>query len=520
MANDDWTTVAKLDDLKDGVPVSVEVGEDAVLLIRQGGQVHACGGECTHYGAPLADGAVLGHVVTCPWHNARFDVTTGEMVSPPALHNQPSYEVKVEDGQVLLGPSEKVKFPKVQGEDERTFAIVGGGAAGNAAAETLRREGFAGRIVLITAEDDLPYDRPNLSKKYLAGDLKPSWLPLHGEKFYRNRQVELRTGTRVTGLDPAGKTLALDGGETLRFDACLLATGGVPRTLDIPGADLDGVFLLRSLADAKALIAAADKAETAAILGSSFIGLEVASAFRQRGLDVHVVAPEAVPMKRIFGERVGTFIQSLHEEKGVAFHLGTTAKEIAGNAKVEAVALEDGARLEADLVVIGIGVRPVVDFLDGTGLVEDGAVPVDGRLQTKAEGVFAAGDIALVPDARTGEPQRIEHWIVAERQGQHAARAMLGSDAIYDEPPFFWTMHYDASLKYVGHARSFDRAAYRGDVEGGTFLAGYYQDGALRAAAGLGMAKPIIYLGELLRAGTLVAPEDFENPDLDFATLL
>ncbi|MFP4055992.1 MAG: FAD-dependent oxidoreductase [Candidatus Brocadiia bacterium] len=516
----EWTKVAKLADLEDGVPISVEVGKATVLLVKRGDSIHACGGECTHYGAPLAEGVLRDRVVTCPWHNARLDVTTGEMVSPPALDPVARYEVKAEDGEVFVGPSAKARFPKPREEDGRTFVIVGGGAAGNAAAETLRREGFAGRVVLITREADGPYDRPNLSKEYLAGEAKPEWIPLRSEKFYANRNIELMTETTVTGLDLEAKAVELAGAQPLAFDRLLLATGATPRRLDIPGDDLDGVFLLRSLADARGLVGAAERASKAVVLGASFIAMEVASSLRKREVEVCVVAPEEVPMARVFGPRVGRRIQALHESHGVAFRLGHTAREFAGEGAVQAVVLDDGTRLEADLVVVGIGVSPVVDYLEGTGLVEDGAVPVDGRLQTRAEGVFAAGDIARVPHPRTGEPQRIEHWVVAERQGQHAARAMLGSDAAYDEVPFFWTKQYDASVKYAGHATRPDRIVYRGDVTGGSFLAGYYEQGTLKAAASLGMAKEIILLGEVLKAGRSPSPEELEDPATDLAQWL
>jgi len=520
MADAQWKKVANESDLKEGVPVAAKAGKDKILLVRLDGQIHAVGNQCPHYGAKLSDGAVVGHSVTCPWHGARFDVTTGRLEAAPALDHLAKYPVKIENGAVYVGEPKKTKFPKIEGTDERAFVIVGGGAAGNAAAETLRREGFAGRILLLTAEADRPYDRPNLTKEYLTGEAKPEWMPLRSEKFYGLRQIELRTHARVTAVSPSERTVTLDGGEAVAFDALLLATGAAPRALDIPGMGLEGCFLLRSMADGRALTAAAAEASKAVVLGASFIGLEVAASLRQLGIEVHVVAPEAVPMARVFGERVGTRIQSLHEEQGVVFHLGQTAKEILGDGKVEAAAFSDGSRVDADLVVTGIGVVPVVDYLEGTGLVEDGAVPVDGRLRTKAEGIFAAGDIAVVPNARTGEPERIEHWVVAERQGQHAARAMLGSDAAYAEVPFFWTKQYDASIKYVGHARSYDRIAYRGDVDGGKFLAGYFQGGSLKAAASLGMGKEIIVLAEVLKAGTALSPEQLEHEATALAELL
>jgi 3-phenylpropionate/trans-cinnamate dioxygenase ferredoxin reductase subunit len=299
----------------------------------------------------------------------------------------------------------------------------------------------------------------------------------------------------------------------------LLATGGTPRTLSLPGAELEGVFVLRSLAHAAAIIAAAGQAKSAVVVGASFIGMEVAAALRQRNIEVHVITPDSVPMVRVFGERIGRLLQGLHQAKGVVFHTGTTPAQIVGRSRVEAVVLADGTRIATDLVVAGIGVQPAVGFLQETGLVEGGAIPVDARLATKAPGVFAAGDIAIVPGHRTGEPQRVEHWVVAERQGQHAARALLGRAGAYAEVPFFWTKQYDTSIKYIGFARGYDQVAYRGTVEEGRFVAGYYQGGALKAVAGCGMTREVLALGQMLSDGKAVAPELLQDEGTDLIAL-
>jgi len=523
-----WTKVAKEKDLAEGVPLAAKVGKDDVLLVRLKGKVRACGGKCTHYGAPLAEGLVVGGEVQCPWHNARFDLATGEMTAPPALDGVGCYPVKIEKGEVFVGPKKRSEFPAMaegKGElpsrkrTETTFAIIGAGAAGNAAAETLRREGFGGRIVLITAEPDRPYDRPNLSKDYLAGEADPDWIPLRSETFYDKLKVELLTGRRVAALDPKARTIAFEDGKALKFDQALVATGGVPRRLDVPGASLTGVFLLRSLADSKAIVAAAEKAGSAVVIGAGFIGAEAASSLRHRGLEVHLVAPEEAPLARVFGERIGQWVRGLHEEGGVRLHLGTTVKEIRGRNRVEAVVLADGTTIETNLVVTGLGITPAVACLDGTGLVTGGAVPVDGWLQTRAEGVFAAGDIALAPNPRTGEAERIEHWVVAERQGQHAARAMLGSRAHYDLVPFFWTRQFGKSLQYFGFARQWDRVAYRGRVEDGDFLAGYYAGGNLRALAASGRPKEAIAAGCAIQTGRKLSADEFEDAGTDLEAL-
>jgi NADPH-dependent 2,4-dienoyl-CoA reductase/sulfur reductase-like enzyme len=412
-----------------------------------------------------------------------------------------------------------VPFPKITLREHPVFVILGAGAAGNAAAETLRREGFEGQIVMVTAESDRPYDRPNLSKQYMAGTAKPEWIPLRSEKFYSLHQIDLLTDHRVTAVDPDSKHLTFENGNTLAYDRLLLATGGRPRTLDIPGTQLKGYFLLRSWADANAIIASLQNTQTAVIVGTGFIGMEVASSLRARNLSVHVVGREESPMKFPFGDRVSNYLKRMHEEKGVAFHLNTTLREIVGQNRVDEVVLADGTRIKTDIVIAGLGIVPAVEYLQGTNLVVDGAVPVDPCLRTKAKDIFAAGDIALVPTPPAGTPMRVEHWVVAERLGQHAARTMLGSDAAYDEIPFFWTRQYDNSLQYVGHAAEFDRIAYRGDPNSGKFLAGYYLNGSLKAVAGMKMNKEFLHLGRMLKANITISPDHFENEEFSLTEI-
>ncbi|MFO7899154.1 MAG: FAD-dependent oxidoreductase [Planctomycetota bacterium] len=520
MGEDGWRKAAPETDVKEGEPIAVEVDGDDVLLVRVDGEIHACAGKCTHYGGPLADGLLDGHVVTCPWHNARFDVTDGRMVSPPALDHLTCYEAKVEAGDVYVRPrAEAREEPEpVAGTEGLQAVIVGAGAAGNAAAETLRREGFGGKIALITAEPDRPYDRPNLSKEYLSGEAKPEWIPLRDESFYADRGIDLLTSHEVAAVDPGAGSVTFADGSELAYDRLLLATGGVPRPLPVEGGDLEGVFLLRTLADAESIIGALDGAENVVVIGAGFIGMEVAGSLAERGLKVDLVARAAVPMARVFGEAVGRWLRGLHEEAGTTFHMGASVAKIGGAGKVESVELDDGSTLPADVVVAGLGIAPAVDFLEGTGLVEDGAVPVDERLQTKAENVYAAGDIAMVPDARLGRRIRVEHWVVAERQGQHAARMMLGRDDPYDEVPFFWTQQHGKSINYAGSARTFDRIAVRGEI-GGEFLTGYYEAGALRAVASLWRDVDFIAAMQVLKAGRNIDPEQFEDEGVDLREL-
>jgi NADPH-dependent 2,4-dienoyl-CoA reductase/sulfur reductase-like enzyme/nitrite reductase/ring-hydroxylating ferredoxin subunit len=520
MENNEWIRAIDEGELKEGVPAVIEVEEEKrVLLVRSEGRIYACGNECSHYHAPLSDGLLVGHVVTCPWHNARFDVRNGSLVAPPGLNGVPSYETKVEDGQVWIRLAGKGTISMPGGEDDRTFLIVGAGAAGNSAAETLRREGFAGRIVMVTREAHGPYDRTMLSKDLLSGEAPAKWLPLRGQKFYDRLNIELMTGKQVASLDPAGRSVTFADGSSMAADAILLATGGEPRTLPVPGVEKSGIYLLRSRRDAEAILGELETAKTVIVVGASFIGLEVAGALRSREIEVHVAAPEQIPLATIFGEQIGGRIKQSHEDNGVTFHLGRSVKEFAGAERVSEVVLSDGKRLNADCVIVGVGIRPAVDFLADGGLVKDGAVQVDGRLQTTAEGIFAAGDIAVVPDGRTGEVRRVEHWVEAGRQGMHAARSMLGSQESYSAIPFFWSKQYGSSLRYLGYAPEFDRIVFRGSVADKFFLAGFYQKGKLAAAATVGKARELIRLGQLLEAGKSVHPEQLEDPDFDLLSL-
>jgi len=498
-----WTRVAKESDLAEKALVVVAVGEEKVLLVRLQGTVHAVGHECPHYQEKLENGALFGTQIVCKSHFARMDLTTGRVIAPPAFNDLPVYPVKVEKGEVWVGPVVKPRFPKpaaALGSDARVFLIVGAGAAGNTAAETLRRQGFAGRVVMITGESERPYDRPNLSKDFITGKAGEEWLPLRGPKFYSAQGIELLTGRKVVTLDTQKKLVTLEGGETIGFDKALLATGGNPRKLPVPGAEGEGCYMLRTTGDARAIVAAASHWKSVVLIGAGFIGLELAGSLRDRGLEVTVVAPESVPLAHILGDRIGAYVRSLHESREVRLLMGRTPAQIEGEAGAKTVMLSDGARLSAGFVVIGLGILPAVEYLSGTGLVEKGAVPVDEKMRTRAPDIFAAGDIAALPDA-DWECRRVEHWVAAQRQGQRAALGMLDHDPGPTEIDFFWSKQAGASLKYVGHAREFDQTVYRGVVEEGKFLAGYFRKGVLKAAATIGMALDLVAVERLMRLG-------------------
>jgi NADPH-dependent 2,4-dienoyl-CoA reductase/sulfur reductase-like enzyme/nitrite reductase/ring-hydroxylating ferredoxin subunit len=504
-----WTSLGKLDALPDGQPLIKEVKRKKFLVVRRGIQVFVCGNKCPHYGSSLGEGVLKDHIIACPSHSARFDVRNGQMISPPALDDIPCYEVKIEDGEVLIGSivEEEPKKPSVRRGE--TIVLLGAGAAGNIAAETLRKEGFSGRLVMITREPDLPYDRPELSKGFLSGEAEPEWIPLRSEEFYRDRQIEVLTRHTVTAVEASTR---------MGFDSLLIAAGGVPRRLSLPGEELAGIFTLRSFTDAKKILEAVEKSERVVIMGAGFIGLEIASSIRKRGLEVHVVAPEELPMAGLFGERIGRRLKMLHEEAGVTFHLGTTAVRFEGNGALRAVVLSDGSRLDTTVAVVAVGIRPALSFLDGSPLVKGGAIAVNDRLESGAPGIFAAGDVASVPNRFFGGQYRIEHWIAAEQQGRHAARSMLGAGDTFAEIPFFWTYQHDISFKSVGYLGAYDSMVERGDVSQGNFLVGFYREGKLRAAAGAGMSREVIALGIIIAEGRKLSEDQLKDPGFDLVT--
>ena len=468
-------------ELTDGAMLVGHVGDKSVLLAQRGTEYFAIGATCTHYSGPLGAGLLVGDTVRCPWHHACFSLRTGEAVGAPALNPVACWAIEQRDGSIFVTRERQtVPVHRAAAEAPSSVVIVGAGAAGNAAAEILRREGYAGPITMIGGEDAVPYDRPNLSKDYLAGSAPEEWIPLRPREFYMEQEIQLITGVRVTSIDTAAKRVTLGDASTHEYGALLLATGAEPIKLPTPGGER--ILYLRSLADSRAIIGAAAGAKSAVVIGASFIGLEVAASLRHREIDVHVVGPEPRPLERVLGAELGDFVRSLHEKHGVVFHLGHTVASI----QASTVTLDDGTTLNADIVIAGIGVRPCVDLAEQAGLSMDRGISVNEFLETSAPGIYAAGDIARFPDPHSGASIRVEHWVVAERMGQAAARNMLGKRERFADVPFFWSQHYDVAISYVGHAEKWDVVEIDGSVKDGDCAVRFVLAGKTLAVATVG----------------------------------
>ncbi|HEV7164008.1 MAG TPA: FAD-dependent oxidoreductase [Gammaproteobacteria bacterium] len=465
IAGPDLTQGVAAGDVKKGAPLLGHVGKDGVLLVNLGDGYSAVGAECAHYHGPLDEGLVVGETVRCPLHHACFSLRSGEVLAAPGLNPLPRWRVeKVEDTlfvrERLPNLSETTRKAPAGAKHPESVIIIGGGAAGEAAATALRFSGYKGPVTILNAEPSLPPDRPNLSKDYLAGTAPLAWVPIRAESHYQKRDITLLRNTTVTAIDTGKKSVRTADGREFSYGALLLATGADPVRLPTPGAELPHVHYIRTVADSEGIIKGIEAgAKRVVVIGASFIGLEAAAALRVRALEVHVVGPEARPLERVLGPELGDFVRSLHEKKGVLFHLGRTATRI----EATQVILSDGSTLAADMVVIGVGVRPVTALAEQAGLKLDRGVVVNEYLETSVPGVYAAGDIARWPDPHTGTALRVEHWAVAQRQAQTVARNMLGFKEAFTSVPFFWSQHYEVAINYVGHAEKWDVLEMDGD---------------------------------------------------------
>ena len=472
------------DDLHPNEPLLGHALGEAVVVVRVGNEAYAIGATCSHYGGPLAEGLVSGHTLRCPWHHACFDLRSGGVLGAPALNALPCYEVHREGSLVRIHgkmPPDAITKKNRRSDAKahpESVVIVGAGPAGTVCAETLRNEGYAKAITLIGDEPPGPVDRPNLSKDYLAGNAPEEWMPLRNQAFFDEQHIELRAG-HVTSIDRANRKVTLEGGATMPYGALLLATGASPARLPVEGASLPHVHVLRTLDDSRAIIEASKSTSRVVVIGSSFIGLEVAASLRQRGLDVTIVGIEEVPLARVLGHEVGAFIQSVHEAKGERFKLGRKTASITANT----VVLDDGEVLQAELVVMGVGVSPRIALAEAADLRVDKGIVVDEQLRTSDEHIYAAGDVARFPYG--GARVRIEHFSVAERQGRTAALSMLGRSPQVRDVPFFWSVHHDVTLNYVGHAERFDEVVIHGSLADRSATLGYLDAGHVRAVVTL-----------------------------------
>ena len=500
----DLTAGVPLSDVPVGGLLAGTVGEEPVMLARwtdESGaeRVSALDATCTHVGAQLPTGLRTGDLVRCPFHHACFDLRTGEATLAPAYAPLRRWATTVSDGVVTVaGSPEPAPGPAEQVTNTRgveRVVVLGGGAAGFAAVEKLRRVGYEGSLVLLTTEPAPPVDRTKLSKAYLSGAAPAAGLPLLPGQWYAEHDVDVRTGVTATALDTDARALTLDDGTTLRYDALVLAPGSQPTRPDLPGFDRADVHVLRSVADADAIVAGAGAGTRAVVVGSGFIGLEVAASLRSRELDVTVVAPSPVPLARQLGEDLGRVLRDLHESNGVRFVTGRAAGWDGA-----ALQLEDGAAVPADVVVVGLGVAPSTALAEAAGLAVDDGILVDATGETGVRGVFAAGDAARFPDPATGRMVRVEHWAQAQRAGALAAVNLLGAGEELTEPPYFWSMQYGKSVRFAGHAASTDDAEVEGPPADLDAVVRFREDGRVTAVAGIGRDRRVLELeDELLR---------------------
>jgi apoptosis-inducing factor 3 len=515
VASNEWKEIGNLDDFPKDKPRKVTIGEEEIAVVRKDSGICACGNTCTHYGGPLSDGVYKGGNIVCPWHHARFDVATGKLQGAPALDDIPLYEVDVRDNTVFVGKKQEPEIKMPSGSDTRRFIILGGGAAAEGALEELRRKGFAGTIVVVTPENETPYDRTILSKGFVSGEMKESYLPLRKKSFYEKLNIEFKLGRKAVQLHPGKKSVSLDDGSELEGDAVLLATGSVPKDLELPRKKAENYYLLRSAGNGRIIKEAVAHSDRILLIGAGFIAMELAADLVSHGKEVHIAAPETIPMAAVFGERIGNRILRMHTEQGVRFHLGETVNEFSiKGPRLTGADLSGGDHIDIDMAVTAAGVSPVINYLGGTHILKMGAVKVNEYLETPASGIFAAGDIALVPFNGLPHPVRIEHWVNAVNQGRHAADSMLGEKNPYRSVPFFWTRQYGKSIKFSGYPLKWEQIAYRGDPDGGNFVAGFYRGNKLRATAGSGMMEEMITMEQIIDDNQDLPYGDFGKKEL------
>jgi NADPH-dependent 2,4-dienoyl-CoA reductase/sulfur reductase-like enzyme/nitrite reductase/ring-hydroxylating ferredoxin subunit len=476
--------------LNDGDKEVITVNGTKILFIHHAGQLIATQPKCPHAGGPLDEGAVCNGRLVCPWHMGTFSLPSGTLVEPPAMESLKTYPVRMDGQNVFIdlarkSPASPRQTMSGRKPDKRTFLLIGAGAAGAMAATTLRNEGFKGSIVVIDPVKDEPIDRTQLSKQALT-DKTPLAKTHLG--IFEELNVK-RMNTSIIAINSKRKQVRLDTGKLIHFDAALVATGGAPKRLNIPGAD--HVYTLRHTEDVRKIRSKAKKGSNAVIIGTSFVGLEAASALAQRGVHVTVVGEDELPFGKQFGQPIARALLALHKRKGVKFLLGATV--VAMSAR-NVTAAKDGKKksIPTDFVLMGVGIAPSLQFEHGLPIAEDGGIQVDESLRA-ANRVWVAGDIASV------RGRRIEHWRLAQQHGMVAARQMIGSRDNFCGVPFFWTFHFGKRFNYLGHADEWDEIIYHGSVKTLDFLAFYVKDGRVLAVLSCGKEQETAMLSEMMR---------------------
>jgi NADPH-dependent 2,4-dienoyl-CoA reductase/sulfur reductase-like enzyme/nitrite reductase/ring-hydroxylating ferredoxin subunit len=519
--------IARKNDLKNGEMKSFKIDDDNnVLLCRINDEFFALGASCTHYGAPLEEGVLKGDTIICPLHHACFNAKNGNLLEPPAMDALPKYEIKIDGDSIKInvpdefpGSRQPDMVKKDTKSDNRTFVILGAGASAYFAAQSMRENGFKGNIIMVTKENKTPYDRPNLSKDYLEGSAEPEWMPLRPDDFYSDYGIEIKQEVKIRGVDLKDKNVSFDNGESLKYDKLLIATGAIPRRLKVPGAELKNIFYLRSFRDADEILEAVKKSKSSVVIGASFIAMETAHSLTKRGIKVTVVAPEEVPFERNFGKDIGNLFKKVHEKNGTSFKLKSNIKRLIGDEKVRSVLLQSGEEIDADLVVIGIGVTPSTEFLSGIDLLNDGSIKTDPYLQVKDD-VFAAGDIAAFPDFRSGNYIRVEHWRLAEQLGRVAGANMADKKIKYEGVPFFWTSQAGITLRYVGFVQDWDDIILDGNISQKSFIAYYIKNNKIMAAAGINRDKEMDAVHLLMKEQKLPEASGLKNKPFEILSLI
>jgi apoptosis-inducing factor 3 len=494
----DLTQWVDVERVSDGGIVAGIVGEDRVFVWRNGDRLRAYSADCPHLGGPLNQGIVVGASVRCPWHHACFDLTTGEATAAPAFDALLQYRVVLQDHHFSVKPASGKAPLRVANRRAApdTLVVVGGGAAGFAAADAMRKFGWTGGVTIFSEEDEQPYDRTLLTKDYIEGTFGDDRLPI-AKHSLGDLGVDFEVNT-IQHIEPETKRLRLENGDERPYAKLLLATGAAPRRLDVPGGDLPHVMVLRSLTDCRHILAHVISGSRVAVVGGSFIAMEAAASLKGRGLSVDVILPEEHPLEKVFGRELSDLVLEAHAKKGVRLHLGSKVDRI----EDKQVVLQRGERINADVVIVGIGVQPRLKLAEASGIVLDRGVLVNSYLQTSDPNIFAAGDIARWPDPHTGDSIRVEHWVVAERQGQTAAANMLGKGERFTMVPYFWTKHFDLSIRYVGHAEKWEETLIEGDLAHRDCLVRFRRDGRDLAVATVERDKESLYAELKMETGS------------------